>query len=254
MCCFSRGRRRRRPLAPASHTPINAARFYSADPLGKTLVIKNLATKEQTFLAGHSGHITCVAISSDGSRLASGQVTHAGMKAEIILWDFAGKQIEQKLRPEHKVKVQALAFSCNDIYLASLGGMDDNFIVLWDMKQGRALQKVPANTERALSIKFYNNTDTMLVTAGNHNLRRWEIKEGNVLVATDANLGTLRRIFKCITIASDDKTCFVGSTTGDLLSVALEPAIPALKQASCKCFGQGIRSVVWIQGSKPARS
>ena len=35
---------------------------------------------------GHSDRVTCLAISRDGTKLASGQITHMGYLAEIILW------------------------------------------------------------------------------------------------------------------------------------------------------------------------
>lgn len=33
----------------------------------------------------------------------------------------------------HKVLIQSLAFSHNEMYLASLGGQDDNTLVIWDV-------------------------------------------------------------------------------------------------------------------------
>ena len=39
---------------------------------------------------GHSDRVTCIAISADGNTLASGQITHMGYLAEIILWDISG--------------------------------------------------------------------------------------------------------------------------------------------------------------------
>ena len=39
----------------------------------------------------------------------------------------------------HKVKVQALCFSNDEKYLASLGGQDDNSLVIWDLNTGRPL-------------------------------------------------------------------------------------------------------------------
>ena len=34
--------------------------------------------------------MTCIAMSRDGRKLASGQITHMGYLAEIILWDISG--------------------------------------------------------------------------------------------------------------------------------------------------------------------
>ena len=75
--------------------------------------------------------MTALAISRDGTTLASGQITHMGYLADIILWDVSG--LPSGAQPSllhrlslHKVMVQALDFSFDGKYLASIGGSDDN--------------------------------------------------------------------------------------------------------------------------------
>ncbi len=94
-------------------------------PLGCTLIVKDVSTHKQTFLSGHSNNISCLACSPSGVYLASGQVTHMGFKADVIIWSFHDRKLYCRLSL-HKVKVQAVAFSPNDKYLATLGGRDDN--------------------------------------------------------------------------------------------------------------------------------
>ena len=61
--------------------------------------------------------MTCIAISRDGTTLASGQITHMGYLAQIILWDISqignGQPKLLHTLKLHKVQIQALAFSCN---------------------------------------------------------------------------------------------------------------------------------------------
>ena len=94
-------------------------------PLGCTIVVQNLATQKQAFLEGHSNNVSCLACSPSGQFLASGQVTFMGFKADVIVWQFSERALYCRLTL-HKVRVQALAFSPNDKYLATLGGQDDN--------------------------------------------------------------------------------------------------------------------------------
>ena len=94
-------------------------------PLGCTIIVKELSTQKQTFLSGHSDNVSCVACSPSGEYLASGQVTYMGFKADVIVWKFKERALYCRLSL-HKVKVQAIAFSPNDKYLATLGGQDDN--------------------------------------------------------------------------------------------------------------------------------
>lgn len=53
---------------------------YVVYPLGSFIVIKNLTTDKEAFLDGHSNEISCVAISHDGTKLASGQINFTGVK------------------------------------------------------------------------------------------------------------------------------------------------------------------------------
>ena len=53
------------------------------------------------------------------------QVTHMGFKADVIVWQFKERALYCRLTL-HMVKVQAVSFSPNDKYMASLGGQDDN--------------------------------------------------------------------------------------------------------------------------------
>lgn len=72
-----------------------------------------------------------------------------------------------------QVKIQALSFSPDETMLASLGGADDNSIVLWDVATGEPICGSPTNSDFVLRCSFLNNDSTKLVTAGNYNLRVW---------------------------------------------------------------------------------
>lgn len=93
-------------------------------PLGNTIVVKNIDSGSQNFLSGHTDNVSCVALSKSGKYVASGQSTYMGFKADVIVWDFESRTLYCRL-VLHKVKVEALAFSPNERYLATLGGQDD---------------------------------------------------------------------------------------------------------------------------------
>lgn len=126
----------------------------------------------------------------------------------------------------HKVKVQALAFSPNDKYLASLGGQDDNSIICWDLEKGAAICGSPASKDSSgetLSLAYLNNDDNTFVTGGHSILRVWELNEAQRKVkVTDCQTGQIKRIVKCITIDPQDEFMYCGTTTGDLLQVNLK--------------------------------
>lgn len=70
---------------------------------------------------GHDNNISVLKVSSSGKYIASGQQTHMGFQADIIIWDFDNLQLLHRLKL-HKVLIQSLSFSTNELYLASVGG------------------------------------------------------------------------------------------------------------------------------------
>jgi len=191
-------------------------------PLGATIVIKELGDAfSQSFLQGHTDEVSCLALSKSGRFLASGQITYMGFTADIIVWDMETRTMVHRMSL-HKVKVQSLAFSSDDKYLASLGGQDDNSVVIWDVETGAAVCGSPTANEHVLCVKFFNNTNTKLVTGGNNNLNVWDFDRTNRKIRpTDCRLGQLKRVCKSIVVDEYDEFMYCGTTSGDVLQVSL---------------------------------
>lgn len=144
-----------------------------------------------------------------------------GFPAQVILWNLETYEVMHRL-VLHKGKVQDLAFSHNERFLATLGGRDDNKLVLWDVESGQAVCGSPAANETATVVRFFNNTDDQLVTAGNYNLRVWSLDLANrKLRPTDCSLGQLKRCFNTVSIDANDEYVYCGTKSGDLLKVSL---------------------------------
>ena len=73
-----------------SYTPCGR---YVVYPLGSFVVLKNVVTDKEAFLDGHTSEVSCISISSDGERLASGQIHLMGVKVRfdpfLVDIDFA---------------------------------------------------------------------------------------------------------------------------------------------------------------------
>lgn len=74
----------------------------------------------------------------------------------------------------HKVLVQSLSFSFDEQYLASLGGQDDNTLVIWDIESGKALIGNPVGMNIANKVAFYNTTSSKCLTIHNYGIRTWD--------------------------------------------------------------------------------
>lgn len=203
---------------------VTPSRKHIIYPLGSTVVVQDIASNEQSFLMGHTNTVSCVTVSKSGRYIASGQITHMGFQADICVWDFAKRKLLHRC-VLHKVKVQALAFSPNDKYLLSLGGQDDNSVILWDVECGEAICGSPAAKESAgtaLTVAYSNTSDYMFVTGGSYTLRVWDLDITNRKIRpTDCQLGQLKRIVTTIQVDREDHFIYCGTTTGDILQCNL---------------------------------
>jgi len=208
-------------------------------PLGCTVVVRNLMQKTQSFLQGHDNQVNCITVSPSGRYLASGQKTFMGFPADVIVWDFNGRCEIHRLSL-HKVAVTSLSFSFDELYLATLGGQDDNSLVIWDLSNGTAICGTPAATDTAHCVSWFRSSNAMLVTGGNYHIRVWQFDLPNKkLRATQANTGQIKRVTTNVLLSADDQFCYCGTQTGDLLEVSLDRAL--FKRTTPKVpFSQGI--------------
>jgi WD40 repeat protein len=93
-------------------------------PLGSTIIIRHVLTREQTFLRGHDNKVSVIRVSPNGKYVASGQKTFMGFQADVIIWDFNERCLKHRLKL-HKVAIISLSFSFDSKYLASQGGLED---------------------------------------------------------------------------------------------------------------------------------
>lgn len=202
---------------------IHPDRMHMVYAIGCNIVIEHLQSRKQEFLVGHNNNISCISISKSGKYIATGQITHMGFKADIIIWDFATRQTHARLAL-HKVKVQDLAFSANDAFLYSLGGQDDGSVVCWNVASKEAICGSPAQ-HKSSGITYCLGTsrenDNLFFTAGNNTLRIWELDLPNRKIRPlDVNLGQIKRIIKCIGVSETEDYFYCGTTTGDILQIA----------------------------------
>jgi len=213
-------------------------------PLGCTVVVRNLLKKTQSFLQGHDNQVNCITVARSGKLLASGQKTFMGFPADVIIWNFEMRQEVHRLSL-HKVAVASLSFCHDEIYLATLGGQDDNSLVVWDVAQGNAICGTPAYTDTAHTVKFFNQNNKCLVTAGNYHIMTWQFDLANKkLRPTQAGMGQLKRVTTNVLITEDDKFVYCGTQSGDFLEVSLDralfkrscPKVPFAKGITCSAL------------------
>ena len=180
--------------------------------------------------------------------MATGQITHMGYLAEILLWDTEGlsdgraPELLHRLRL-HKVMVQALAFSCNGTYLASIGGVDDKNLVIWSVADGKAICGSPAAHDTALTAKWLNTTELSLVTGGMKALRMWNFNpEDRKVRPVDIDTMKEVRTFTCVAVSPDDSKLYCGTSTGDVITVCTTRKLLVAKGPK-KRFEMGVAAI-----------
>ena len=186
--------------------------------------------------------VQCLAVSKSGRYLASGQITYMGFTADIIVWDLNERKMIHRLSL-HKVKVQALSFSCDEKYLASLGGADDNSLVIWDVEADEPICGSPTHSDHTLTVKFFNTTPFKLITGGKNNLNVWDFDLRNLKIReSGVQLGQYQRIIQCISMDDFDEFAYCGTSSGDLLQCSLPQKLFKNSGPAKHMVSQGIRT------------
>ena len=87
-------------------------------PLGSQIVIRNVLTRQDQFLKGHTNYINSLTLSKNGRYLGSGQKTYSGFKADNIIWDLQSISLIH-IFSFHKYLIQSLSFS-HDVKIFSI--------------------------------------------------------------------------------------------------------------------------------------
>jgi WD40 repeat protein len=155
---------------PTAINPLDRQRF----PLDVTLAaspaveVCDLAIGQEALsLRGDRSFVWALALSPDGSRLASG-----GFDDTVKLWDVATGQERAALRG-HTDQVGAVAFAPDGRLLAS--GSHDGTVKLWDAATGRELVTLRGHTGTVTAVAF--SPDGRCVASASHDrtVRLWRL-------------------------------------------------------------------------------
>ncbi|KAH8863594.1 Cilia- and flagella-associated protein [Schistosoma japonicum] len=214
--------------------------------LGSNVIVENIITKRQFFLQGHTNNVVCIDIDKSGSFIASGQVTYMGYKATIIVWSYENKEKYAEF-VLHKVKIQALGFSANSSYLASLGGQDDGSVVIWSIPKREAICGSPAQPQSAgvtLVLACANVSEKTFITAGENTVRVWNLDlENRKIRPTDCNLGQIKRTIQSLSVSHNDEVFFAGTTTGDVLTISMKYHLLQVVAPEKNGFSMGVTTL-----------
>lgn len=124
----------------------------------------------EKFLQGHSAPVWALAVSPDGTTLATGNDAN-----QVMLWDLAGGQLIGPLG-SHKGVVTDVAFSPDGKTLAS--SSSDKTIILWDVSTRKQRRQLKGHDDWVNSVAFSPNGNLLASASTDTTVRLWDVASG----------------------------------------------------------------------------
>jgi hypothetical protein len=162
-----------------------------------------------TSLRGHDGPVSGLALSADGSTLAS-----IGADGSLILWDVTNRRRRGEARTVFTGGVTKSAFSPDGTILAF--GSSDGMIRLWDVTDGRLLDPPIAGHPWGVdAIAFSPDGKTIASGHSDSTVILWDVASRQQLGPTldDPDFGTMMSV----AFSPDGKTLVTGSSSGSVV-------------------------------------
>jgi len=137
-------------------------------------------------LAGHTGAVSSIAFSADGSLLASGSADKT-----VRLWDAGGGQAIHVLKG-HAAAVTAVAVSPDGGIVASASL--DRTVKLWDANGGREAGSLPKESSGFLAVAFSPDGRLLAAAMQDGRVKLFEMPSGRGVQSMDAHAGPVHAL------------------------------------------------------------
>ena len=157
--------------------------------LDGTVLLLDLATREERMVLHQVSPVASIAFSSDGQWLATGTVVNRS----ILLWNLrsgSSRSFEDGAIPG---VTRAIAFSPDGALLAS-AGFPEHHVRLWDLKSGRVCRLLEGHSRPVNSLAF-SGDGSLLATVGNDGtLGLWTVATGVRRLSLNGNAMWLQTV------------------------------------------------------------
>ena len=213
--------------------------------LGSTLTVRQLKDQEQFFLKGHDHPISHIAVSERGNLMATADRQKSGFQCTIMIWDWETKTSRHKLIM-HKEGVNALCFSADEKYLASVGTVEDKSrVIIWCTQTGKALYGLTlGSTKEVRDLHFFHQDSSRLGLVSDTSIELLTINtQFKKIESVKCSFASLKRSFLCVAIDPNDKFLYVGTQTGDILEILISDGVFQRVAPIDKLFGNGVQII-----------
>ena len=183
-------------------SPVDATLLATGSWDGTVKLWDVVTERDIATLKGHTGPVSSVAFSSDGSTLATGSWDRT-----VKLWDVETERNIATLK-EHTAGITSVAFSSDGSTLAA--GLWDRTMKLWDVATRQNIATLKGHTGPVTSVAFSSDGSTLATTGlWDRTVKLWNI-------ATLVNFVTLGHgnPVRSVAFSSDDTTLASGTEAG----------------------------------------
>lgn len=138
-------------------------------------------------LDGHWDDVEAVAISSNGSSLATGSLDNT-----VRCWDFVTGMLQQCFKINSDRGICAVVFSPDGTTIAS--GLGDSTIVLWDVGTGALRSELKGHKSAVRSVAFSPDAAHVVSGSADGTIRIWDIAKDNSRQLTGHSCGGVRSV------------------------------------------------------------
>ncbi|KAK7508050.1 hypothetical protein BaRGS_00001015, partial [Batillaria attramentaria] len=160
-------------------------------PCHAVVVVMRVSNGHQRFFIGHTDKVSCLALNSNSTILASGQT---GQMSVVRIWKFQSGECLSMCKT-HAHSLFCLSFAQNGNILCGVGkdSHSKNFVVIWNtslaLKRREVSIMAKAHTDVDITRMIVAPFDELrMVSCGRDNVRLWRVKDGT-LRSAPVNLG-----------------------------------------------------------------
>jgi WD40 repeat protein len=153
--------------------------------VGLLFVAAGARAEEGKQLITLKGSVTCLAVSSDGKWIATGN-----SDGKVDLWDAASGKLTDTLAAHGEDGVQTVGFSPDSKLLVSTGSQRDSSLKIWDLatkKPIARLNEATKNRSDVLSSIAFSADGKLLAAVGNPGMRLWDVASKKLLAQTKSD-------------------------------------------------------------------
>jgi WD40 repeat protein len=148
----------------------------------------------------HWAAATAVAVSHDGSLIASG-----GADEQIRVWDVESMK-ERTVLKGHRGAVLSVAFAPNQVYLVS--GGQDGLVRVWDRVKGTLVRELKGHAGPVVAVAALPGGTRFLSAGADRTVRLWDGSGGKELRKYEG----AQQPLTCLAVTADGRRAFAGGT------------------------------------------